>query len=203
MTGSRALFGDGEHDRPRSIKAAIHDEVGLTASVGVGSTKLVAKIASRARKPDGLVVVPPGGEAAFLAPLADLAAVGRGRQDGRGAARLRGRHDRRPRGARPPTRSCGGSASTAAPLVDRAVGRDPDPGRDGRPGEVDRARAHLRRRHRQTATRSSGRCWAWPMASRGGCGRPASRRSTVTLKLRDSSFTDDHAPDRRSRSRPT
>jgi len=37
--------------------------------VGVAPSKLVAKIASELRKPDGLVVVPPGTEAAFLAPL--------------------------------------------------------------------------------------------------------------------------------------
>jgi DNA polymerase-4 len=43
--------------------------VDLPISVGVASTKLVAKIASDLRKPDGLVVVPRGEEAAFLAPL--------------------------------------------------------------------------------------------------------------------------------------
>ncbi|CAN5495263.1 DNA polymerase IV [soil metagenome] len=69
VTGSMALFGDGE-SIARSIKDAVHDEVGLTASVGVASTKLVAKIASDLRKPDGLVVVVPGDEATFLAPLA-------------------------------------------------------------------------------------------------------------------------------------
>jgi DNA polymerase-4 len=68
VTGSRLLFGDGEKVG-RQIKEAIRDEVRLTISVGVASTKLVAKIASDLRKPDGLVVVPPGEEAAFLAPL--------------------------------------------------------------------------------------------------------------------------------------
>jgi DNA polymerase-4 len=68
VTGSRALFGDGEAIAVR-IKEAVRTEIGLTASVGVASTKLVAKIASDLRKPDGLVVVPPGSEAAFLAPL--------------------------------------------------------------------------------------------------------------------------------------
>jgi DNA polymerase-4 len=68
VTGSRALFGDGE-TIARSIKAAIAAEEELTASVGVATTKLVAKVASDLRKPDGLVVVPPGSEAAFLAPL--------------------------------------------------------------------------------------------------------------------------------------
>jgi DNA polymerase-4 len=68
VTGSRKLFGDGEAVG-RQIKKAVRDEVGLTISVGVASTKLVAKIASDLQKPDGLVVVPPGEEAAFLAPL--------------------------------------------------------------------------------------------------------------------------------------
>ena len=68
VTGSRALFGDGEPigaaDQGRDPRRGRAD-----GSVGVASTKLVAKIASDLRKPDGLVVVPPGGEAAFLAPL--------------------------------------------------------------------------------------------------------------------------------------
>ena len=68
VTGSRQLFGEGE-EIARLIKAAVRDEVGLTISVGVATTKLVAKIASDLRKPDGLVVVPPGDEAGFLAPL--------------------------------------------------------------------------------------------------------------------------------------
>ena len=68
VTGSAALFGDGPAIA-RRIKDEVRDEVGLTASVGVATTKLVAKIASDLRKPDGLVVVPPGEEAAFLAPL--------------------------------------------------------------------------------------------------------------------------------------
>src|SRR6187431_3834788 len=68
VTGSRELFGDGE-TIARAIKAAVRDEVRLTISVGVARTKLVAKIASDLRKPDGLVVVPPGTEAEFLAPL--------------------------------------------------------------------------------------------------------------------------------------
>ena len=68
VTASRALFGDGP-EIAQKIKDAVRDEVGLTASVGVAATKLVAKVASDLRKPDGLVVVPPGEEASFLAPL--------------------------------------------------------------------------------------------------------------------------------------
>ncbi len=68
VAGSEALYGDPIRIA-QSIKAAIRDELGLTASVGVATCKLVAKVASDLRKPDGLVVVAPGDEAAFLAPL--------------------------------------------------------------------------------------------------------------------------------------
>ena len=68
VAGSEALFGPPEAIAGR-IKAAVREEVGLTASVGVATTKLVAKVASDLRKPNGLVVVRPGEEAAFLAPL--------------------------------------------------------------------------------------------------------------------------------------
>ena len=69
VTASAALFGDGEAIG-RRIRAEVSGELGLTISVGVARTKLVAKVASDLRKPDALVVVPPGTEAAFLAPLA-------------------------------------------------------------------------------------------------------------------------------------
>ena len=51
------------------IKDRVRREVGLTVSVGLGTGKCVAKIASDFQKPDGLVVVPEGQEAEFLAPL--------------------------------------------------------------------------------------------------------------------------------------
>jgi len=53
----------------RSVKALILEREGLTGSVGIGPNKLVAKIASDFRKPDGLTVVPPGAVQAFLDPL--------------------------------------------------------------------------------------------------------------------------------------
>ncbi len=68
VAGSEALFGEAP-EIAAAIKDAIRTEIGLTASVGVATTKLVAKIASDLRKPDGLVVVAPGEEEAFLAPL--------------------------------------------------------------------------------------------------------------------------------------
>ena len=68
VTGSRALFGDGPAIGAR-IKAEVKAATQLTVSVGVATSKYVAKVASDLRKPDGLVVVPPGTERTFLAPL--------------------------------------------------------------------------------------------------------------------------------------
>jgi nucleotidyltransferase/DNA polymerase involved in DNA repair len=68
VTGRRRALGSGEAIA-RKLKDAIRQQIRLTASVGVAASKLVAKVASDLRKPDGLVVVPPGTEAAFLAPL--------------------------------------------------------------------------------------------------------------------------------------
>ncbi|HEU4419166.1 MAG TPA: DNA polymerase IV [Planctomycetota bacterium] len=68
VTGSRALFGDGPTIGAR-IKAEVKAETQLCVSVGVATSKYVAKVASDLRKPDALVVVPPGTERAFLAPL--------------------------------------------------------------------------------------------------------------------------------------
>jgi DNA polymerase-4 len=51
------------------LKRRVKSETGLTVSVGVSVSKSVSKIASDLDKPDGLVVVPPGEQADFLAPL--------------------------------------------------------------------------------------------------------------------------------------
>jgi len=53
----------------QKIRRRIHDEIGIAASIGIAGSKITAKVASKMAKPDGLVDVPPGAEAAFLAPL--------------------------------------------------------------------------------------------------------------------------------------
>jgi len=68
VTASAAALGDGP-TIARRIKDRVRDEVGLVVSVGVATNKLCAKVASDLRKPDALVIVEPGTEAAFLAPL--------------------------------------------------------------------------------------------------------------------------------------
>ncbi|ELZ46915.1 DNA polymerase IV [Halorubrum californiense DSM 19288] len=62
----------------RHVKDRIEREAGVPASVGVAPNMSAAKVASDADKPDGLVVVPPGSVADFLAPLptADVHGVG-------------------------------------------------------------------------------------------------------------------------------
>jgi DNA polymerase IV len=55
--------------RIRALNAAIVAELGISVSWGLAGNKLVSAIASKLRKPRGFTVVPPGGEAAFLAPL--------------------------------------------------------------------------------------------------------------------------------------
>jgi DNA polymerase-4 len=56
-------------DIARRLRARVRDQVGLPITVGVARTKHLAKVASAAAKPDGLLVVPPNEEDAFLHPL--------------------------------------------------------------------------------------------------------------------------------------
>jgi DNA polymerase-4 len=62
----------------RRLRREVRDECGLPITVGIARTKIVAKMASRAAKPDGLLVVTLAEERAFLNPLAveDLWGVG-------------------------------------------------------------------------------------------------------------------------------
>lgn len=53
----------------RTVFERVPAESGLPCSVGLATSKLVAKVASDHNKPRGLTIVPPGTEATFLAPL--------------------------------------------------------------------------------------------------------------------------------------
>ena len=68
LTGFETLYGPVKATASR-IKERIKGELGITASVGIAGSKVVAKVASDLSKPDGLVEVPPGEERIFLAPL--------------------------------------------------------------------------------------------------------------------------------------
>ncbi|MFN2466288.1 MAG: DNA polymerase IV [Candidatus Dormibacteria bacterium] len=69
LTADRDARASAEDTGARLKREVLEATGGLTASVGIGSCKVVAKVGSDLRKPDGMVVVAPGAEAAFLAPL--------------------------------------------------------------------------------------------------------------------------------------
>jgi DNA polymerase-4 len=68
VRGLRRLAGSPT-DIAIRLRRRVLDEVGLRITVGVARTKFLAKVASAVAKPDGLLVVPPGQELAFLHPL--------------------------------------------------------------------------------------------------------------------------------------
>jgi DNA polymerase-4 len=70
------------------IRATIAEQQGITCSVGVASSKFIAKLASTRSKPDGLLIVPADGVLEFLHPLPVAALWGVGEQTGQVLARL-------------------------------------------------------------------------------------------------------------------
>ncbi|MFP4642883.1 MAG: DNA polymerase IV [Spirochaetales bacterium] len=78
MTGTERLLGDPA-EVAKTIRAAIRSRFGLAASVGVGPSRFIAKMASDFNKPDGMHVVVPGGEQDFVLglDLGDLWGLGR------------------------------------------------------------------------------------------------------------------------------
>ena len=77
-TGFESIYGS-IRKMAVNIKQRIEDDLGLHASVGIASGKVVAKVASELSKPDGLLEVAPENECSFLAPLpvARLPGIGR------------------------------------------------------------------------------------------------------------------------------
>ncbi len=77
-TGFESIHGSARQMAAR-IKQRVKAELGLTASVGIASGKVVAKVASELAKPDGLLEVAEGKEPSFLAPLpvASLPGIGK------------------------------------------------------------------------------------------------------------------------------
>ncbi len=116
----------------RTIRHRVRAEVGLPISIGMASTKFLAKIASARAKPDGLVVVEPGAELDFLHPLPVEALWGVGRVTAARLQRL---------GVTTVGELAEVPASTLRPVLGRAASgalwslawnRDPRPVRGGR-----------------------------------------------------------------------
>jgi DNA polymerase IV len=78
MTGTDRLHGPGL-GAAHQLHAKIKSETQLNCSIGIGSTRLIAKVASAKAKPNGILWVIPGQEARFLAPLdvRDIPGVGK------------------------------------------------------------------------------------------------------------------------------
>ena len=78
LTGSLALFGTVENIAYQ-LKARIRHQFGLTCSIGIAPNKLLAKLASEMKKPDGLTMIRPDEIATVLEliPIEDLCGVGR------------------------------------------------------------------------------------------------------------------------------
>jgi DNA polymerase-4 len=72
----------------RRIRASVRDQYALTCSVGVATTKFVAKLASTVSKPDGMLVVPATEVLEFLHPLPVAALWGVGERTGEVLARF-------------------------------------------------------------------------------------------------------------------
>jgi DNA polymerase-4 len=68
VRGLERIAGNPQQIAAR-LRRDVRERVGLPLTVGVACTKFLAKVASAVAKPDGLLVVPPGGEEAFLHPL--------------------------------------------------------------------------------------------------------------------------------------
>ena len=68
VRGLRRLSGAPSEIAER-LRCAVRERVGLPITVGIARTKFLAKVASGVAKPDGLLIVPPDGELAFLHPL--------------------------------------------------------------------------------------------------------------------------------------
>jgi DNA polymerase-4 len=68
VRGMRRIAGSPREIAER-LKRRVLEEVGLPITVGIATTKFLAKVASGVAKPDGLLEVPAGGELAFLHPL--------------------------------------------------------------------------------------------------------------------------------------
>ncbi|MEZ5541770.1 MAG: DNA polymerase IV [Pseudomonadota bacterium] len=91
VSGLERLLGKPE-TIGHTIKQRVHAATGLTASVGIGPNRLVAKLGSEYRKPDGLTVVRPEQVADFLGPMPVGNLRGLGPKASRALARLGIRH---------------------------------------------------------------------------------------------------------------
>ena len=170
----------------RRIQRAV-DGIGLSCSVGVGTSKTVAKIASDFDKPHGITVVRPGEESSFLAPLGirSLSGIGAATETRLRALGVRTLGEL---AALDPDAAERALGSSGAELVRRAAGIDPSPVKPERDVKSVshehtfdhdvREREEVEAALRALATRTARRLRRHGLAGR-----------TVTIKLRYADFT--------------
>ena len=182
VAGCTHLFGPPA-EIAKAIRRRVRAELGLPISVGVARTKHLAKIASQAAKPDGLVVVDPAAELDFLhdLPVEMMWGVGPATK-----ARLAGdrRHHHRAAGehpgavARAVARPRGGGEARGAGLEPRSTGHQ-----DASAGAIGRSAVGARQEARRGAHHPAD---APPSRRPGRLAAPAKSRSgrTVTVRVR-------------------
>jgi DNA polymerase-4 len=106
--GATMLFGQPAEIASR-IRADVEREVGVTCSVGVAPVKFLAKLASEVCKPDGMLVVPSDGVAAFLEPMPVRQMWGVGEKTGETLSRMG-------------IRTVGDLGRTPEPILERLLG---------------------------------------------------------------------------------
>ena len=171
MSGAERLFGSPAAIG-RQIKERVRKATGLNVSVGVASTKYVAKVASAHEKPDGLTVVPPAGAVRWLAPLPVSRLWGAGPKDRAPPASSLGSQP----SAMSPTLMRSSSSSNSVPQVHTSTNwltpaiRDAS-GDRALPRALDPTEPSTRTSARPR--RSNATCGVRPSALPGACGRKA------------------------------
>jgi len=190
------------------LRREIREGVGLPISVGVARTKFLAKVASGAAKPDGLLMVPPDGELAFLHPLPVE------RLWGVGAVTARKLRDA---GIATVGEVARHAEADLVSLLGRAAGRHLHAlahNRDPRLVRVGRRRRSIGAQHALGRSPRSwdaleADLWRWSTASRAGCGQPGgyvarscSGSASATSRERPGRARFRRRPHRRRRSSP-
>jgi nucleotidyltransferase/DNA polymerase involved in DNA repair len=182
--------GQDAAEQPEAIALRIQsriDSIGLSCSIGLATSKTVAKIASDADKPHGLVVVRPGEEAEFLAPMPVGVMSGIGPRTQRRLAEL-GIHALGDLAALDDGTSHDVLGSYGPTLVKRSRGIDTRPVRENEPAKsVSNERTFAEDVRARDEVESAIRALACRVGRRLRCKGVMGR--TVTVKVRFSDFT--------------
>ena len=201
VTGSRRLFGSPQ-EIARQIQGLVRDELGLSCSIGIGPTRLLAKLAAELRKPGGLTTLTKEDVHGRLRelPVGELSGIGPVTEE-----RLRARasppsavcRTRPPRSSQRLSQRLGGAQGARLRRLRRGRARRTCAAQVGGP------RGDLRLRHRDPELLQA---TLLDLADRaaGDLRRKGYACRTLTLKLRDSGFTPsaDSAPCRPRRAPP-